>query len=458
MMASAPVKPTSVLEQTFREQLSQASLADLQIQADWLAERKEAARQHFESSGLPNRREEAWRFVDFSVLGNQPFQLLSKQPVPDLSQEIVQPYFNVESSTSRLVFINGQFSPAYSNLINLPEGVIVSELLQGLHQYGERFAQYLGARTPADSDPFAQLNTALFESGALIYIPDHLVLEQPIQLLFLTKVVSGLPGAAVPRNLLVLGSHTKVTVTMEYVGLDGSETAYLNNSMTELYLAEGAQLSLIDVQAEGESGFQMSNTRAYLADQSTADIFSISLGGQLSRHNIEVQLQGEQALSRIYGLAILNGAIQIHDRTMVDHQAPHARSEQLYKGIIDDSARSEFDGTIQIQKNASQSDATQLNRNLLLSNEARVFTRPQLRIDTDDVKCAHGATVGQLEEEHLFYLASRGLSAEVARSILTYGFAEEIIEKIAVPSLQERLNQQIRRRLQSPRLLTPTGK
>jgi Fe-S cluster assembly protein SufD len=445
-MAVAPMKtkPQTLYEQAFRESLTRQPLDGRMPK--WLKSLKESALQRFESMGFPTRRWEAWRFVDMDPILSQQYVTFEPQQAPSLSAETVAPYLLDETRQARLVFVNGAFSPALSNVENLPEGVIVSDLAQALRQHEALVKRFVPANPAEEEDPFAALNLLLFENGPFVYIPRNTVLEQPVQVLMLTATDSDTPQAAYPRGMFIADENAQARFTLGFYGLR-DEGGYFNNAVISLFAEKNARIEYDFVQSESLNGVQLISTRIVIREQAQVDVTAVSLGGRISRHHLRTELVGEEARCTLNGLSVLNGDSQVFDYVDVNHLVPGCTSEQLYKGILDGNAKSEFTGVISIRHGAKRTDASQLNRNLLLSDNARIFTRPQLRIDDDDVKCSHGATVGQLDEDQLFYLASRGVAPQTARSVLTYGFAEEIVEKISIPSVRSHLNTLINRNL-----------
>ncbi len=419
----------------FESSIASAGWAQL---PPWLKDLKESALQRHQQLGLPTRRQESWRFVDLSPLTDRAYAPLSGS-LPTLPPQALEAFLHPESNEFRLVFLNGRYVPTLSSVASLPPGAIITELSQAISEYPELVQPYLDTEIgPESMDTFHDLNTAAFEHGVFMYLPDNTVLETPIQIMFVIHNLQEAPLAVYPRGLFIIGQSAQVTVTTTYLGLPESEH-YLNNSVFQWILKENAQLNWMILQTESPNSVHLASTALNLAQDSQANIFTTTFGGQLSRQNLHVRLLGDNAHCALNGLSVLNGTSQGHDRTQIDHVSPHCCSEQLYKSILADQSRSEFDGTIVIHRGAALSQADQLNRTLLLSDEAKVHTRPQLRIDNDDVKCSHGATVGQLNEDELFYLASRGLSEQLSRTLLTLGFAGEIIEKIPVQSMQQHL-------------------
>ncbi len=437
-------KPTVIQEEAFRNHLSR--LQSCEQYPAWLTSLKQEALNRFEALGLPSRRQEAWRSIDLAPILNAQFRPFDEKQRPHLSQADIAPYV-CQEATNRLVFVNGFYDADLSTFTSLLAGCVVGDFQSASRTHGDLLQSTLSSLVTEGDDAFESLNTALFGNGVFISIPENTVIEAPIEILFLTAANQDVPQFGYPRVLVTLNPHAKLNLITRSVGLEPAKSSYFNNMVVDLNLLEGASLQYTYIQSEASNAYQLAKTNLLLHEKSQADLTSITLGGQLSRHAVAVKFLAEHGTCQLQGLSVLNDETQVFDYTVMDHLKPNCTSQQLYKGILAAQARSEFDGTIIIHQNAQQSDASQLNRTLMLSDDARVLTRPQLKIDADDVKCSHGATVGQLEEEQLFYLASRGLSAQTAQSVLTYGFAEEVIEKIPSVSVQNQLIQQVHKAL-----------
>ncbi|WP_373531857.1 Fe-S cluster assembly protein SufD [Vampirovibrio sp.] len=434
MVASA--KPQSVqtlYEQSFRQRL-QAILPET---ADWLQALRLNALSRFDQLGLPTRKLEAWKYINIRPLLGLPFQ--PHTAALPVSKATLQPYLLGEPGADviHLVFVNGRFDADVSSTSALPAGVVVGSLKAAMDTQPEPVKSVLAQGLAQEPDAFVALNTALFEDGALIHVPDDTTVTPLIQVLYLTTG-SAEPRAAYPRNLISLGRNAQVNMAIAHVGL--GEHLYFNNSVQEFLLAEGAQAECSLVLNEAPQGWHLTATRSTLAENAKLTLSTVTLSGQTARHSVSTLLKGENAEVTLNGLDVLTGSTEIYHQTVTEHWVPHCSSDQFYKGILDDAGKSEFNGLVFVAAGANGTNSQQLNKNLLLSDEAKVWTRPQLQINADDVKCAHGATVGQLEADQLFYLASRGLSRELAQSLLTYGFAEEIIQRIANPLVRHWLD------------------
>lgn len=440
-MVTQTIKEQGTYEAAFRKFQEQTS-AD----ASWVKRLRESAFDRFEQLGFPKTDEEEWKYTNVAPVANATFEtMFERAAVEDGSQAgQLERFTYAESRGSQLVFINGTYQAQLSALEALPEGLVVADLATALGD--ERYAlivrEQLARGADYHANGFTALNTAFLNSGAFIHVPPGLHVETPIHLLFLSASGAA-PTVSFPRVLVVGGRESAATLIESYAG----EGMYLTNAVVEFVLEERARMEHYKVQRESASAFHIATTTAELGRSSTFETTTITLGAQLSRHNIHVRLAAEGAECRVDGLYLVTKGQHTDTHSLIDHSQPHCASRQLYKGILDGKSRAVFNGKVFVHEGAQGTDAQQTNRNLLLSKDARVDTKPQLEIFADDVKCAHGATVGQLEEEELFYLISRGLHPELAQNLLTYGFAEEVIDKIRLESIKTQLDESVLNRL-----------
>jgi Fe-S cluster assembly protein SufD len=302
---------------------------------------------------------------------------------------------------------------------------------------------------PVLANGFAALNTALFTSGLFLKIPRDVNIEAPIHLLFVGEgSAETSPPAAFPRVMIVAEDNSSATIIESYTS-PHDDSLYLTNAIVDLSLADGARLQHYKIQRESMGAFHVAATRAELGPNSRYHTTTINFGAALSRHDIRVQMDHEGAECSVDGLYMVDGTQHSDTHSVIDHRQPHCTSRQLYKGILDGKSRAVFNGKVFVRHGAQQTDAQQTNKNLLLSKEAQVDTKPQLEIYADDVKCTHGAAIGQIDEEEMFYLESRGINPALAKNILTYGFAEEVIERIKIESIKRELDEAVLNRLHS---------
>ncbi len=392
---------------------------------------------------LPTKHDEDWRFTDIS-----PLTKISFQPVREaspLKNSDVEHFYLTEAVT-RLVFIDGIYAPHLSTQIAEPfkkSGVVVSSLAAASSENLAAIESHLGYHTELQDNIFAALNTSFLHEGALIIVPRNISVETPIHLLFIAtqKEVS-----SHPRCLLIAEPNSRVTVIEDYVTL--REETYITNTVAEFALADSAHVDHVRIQRDSKEAFHIANCSVSLAQKSNYQSVSIAFGARISRYNLNVLLKGEGAECTADGLALISNRQLADTHACIDHIKPHCTSHQLHKCIIDDAAHAVFNGKIIVRPDAQLTNSTQSNRNLLLTSKARIDTKPQLEIFADDVKCAHGATIGQLDNEEIFYLKSRGLSEVTARDLLTYAFGAEVIERIPVASLKLRLEQVVHKQTQ----------
>ncbi|MBX7222787.1 MAG: Fe-S cluster assembly protein SufD [Blastocatellia bacterium] len=416
----------------------------------WLASLRERAFAEFERLGFPTIANEEWKYTNIAPLAGQAFRRGSLEGV-DLAQVRRQLRIYPEAERSRLVFINGVYVPEFSVIEGLPAGVVVTNLAEGLATRQEFLEANFATLADFENRAFTALNTAHANDGALIVIPRGKVVETPINLFFVT-VASPIAQVSFPRVLIHAGEASIATVVENFLTLGETtpDTApAFTCPVTEIRVGDGANLEHYKVQKESLRTFHIANTFADLHHTSVLNSNSISLGGQIARNRIAVAFKAEGGEMNAKGLYYATGKQLMDSRLEVDHAVPNCTSQLLYKGMLDDKARGVFNGKVFVRHDAQGTNAIQTNKNLLLSQTARIDTKPQLEIFADDVKCGHGATVGQLSQDELFYLLSRGIETQAARNLLTYAFAHELVEHIKIESLKEELDRTISSRISS---------
>lgn len=400
----------------------------------WLNQRRANAVDRVAALTVPTTRDEEWRFTDISQLTKQSFQpvrTVSRLQAADVER------FYLEEAATRLVFVDGVYAPQLSSVAR-DLGVVVSNLSAAISAHAAAIEPHLGRHTEFQDNVFAALNTAFLHDGALIVVPRNASVALPVHLLF---IATQKDAASYPRCLLVAESGSTVTVVEDYVTLQ--EEAYFTNAVTEIALADNARVNHIRVQRDSGRAFHIANCAVSLAHASSYQSVSVALGARISRYNLNVLQVAEGAECAIDGLTLIAERQLADTHTCIDHAKPHGTSRQLHKCIVDGAAHAVFNGKIMVRPGAQLTNSSQSSRNLLLTGKAHVDTKPQLEIFADDVKCAHGATVGQLDNEEVFYLKSRGLSDVAARNLLTYAFGAEIIDRIPIASLKHRLEQTV---------------
>ncbi|HEX8293654.1 MAG TPA: Fe-S cluster assembly protein SufD [Pyrinomonadaceae bacterium] len=436
---SQAVKEKSIYADAFRE-----FAGAREGEPPWVGRLREGAFGRFEESGFPTTDEEDWKYTNVAPLARKAFRHAAGGEA-GLESAAVGTFVSAEAGRSRLVFINGVYSPEHSSLEAIPGQVTAEELGAALAgEHGELLWEHLGRLSGEGSDAFSALNTAFVGGGALLRVPAGVVVEAPIQLLFLTAPGEG-EGVTFPRVLVVAERDSRLDIIESYSAAGDAE--YFTDAVVEVFVGEGARVTHYKVQDEADSAYHVASTRAEVSKDGAYELTTVTLGARLSRHEIEVALTSPGASCRVDGLYIVGAGQHTDTHSLIEHREPDCASRQNYKGILDGKSRAVFNGRVYVHEGARGTDAQQSNKNLLLSTEARVDTKPQLEIYNDDVKCAHGATVGQLEEEELFYLLSRGLHPDLARNLLTYGFAEEIVGAIKHESIRAQLDEAILNRL-----------
>ncbi|HWS86982.1 MAG TPA: Fe-S cluster assembly protein SufD [Pyrinomonadaceae bacterium] len=407
----------------------------------WVARLREGAFERFEETGFPTTDEEEWKYTNVAPIARKSFSTATAKV--ELESGAVETFVSAEAGRSRLVFVNGVYSPEHSSLEAIPGQVTVEELGAALAgEHGEVLWNHLARLSGEGADAFTALNTAFLGGGAFLRVPVGVVAESPVQLLFLTTQAE---VATFPRVLIVAERDSRLDIIETYAAAGDAE--YFTDAVVEVFVGEGARVTHYKVQTEADSAYHVASTRAEVSKDGAYDLTTVTLGARLSRHNVEVALVSPGAECRVDGLYLVGDGQHADTHSLIDHREPNCASRQTYKGILDGKSRAVFNGRVYVHEGAAGTDAQQNNKNLLLSPEARVDTKPQLEIFNDDVKCAHGATVGQLEEEELFYLLSRGLHPTLARNLLTYGFAEEIVGNIKHESIRAQLDEAILNRL-----------
>jgi Fe-S cluster assembly protein SufD len=393
----------------------------------------------FGEIGLPNHRNEDWKFTSVAPIVNASFLL---PPAGRESSLAAYPEALVrEEPGADLSVVNGNRPFVVASSWPLPDGVRLLGLAEALRTCPDLVERHLGQHADYRHAPFVALNTAFWRDGPFLYVPPRVVLPAPIHLdTIVTAVNEEGPYLWYRRCLLLLDRCSQATVVEE---MSGIRAPYMTNSVTEIVLGEGAQLDHYKLQQESRQAFHLATTQVVLARDSRFTTHFVGLGGQLVRNEVRVLFTGENSEATVNGLYRASGQQHMDNHTVIDHAQPHCASHELYKGILDGKAKGVFNGKIFVRQDAQKTDAKQTNQTLLLSDDATINTKPQLEIFADDVKCTHGATVGQLDAEALFYLRSRGIGLEQARALLTYAFGNDILGRIQVEALRRRLEREL---------------
>jgi Fe-S cluster assembly protein SufD len=415
----------------------------------WLSTLRKAAMARFDELGIPTLKDEEWRFTNLAPLVRTDFREAPARGATVLPDDVAAAGIDLPGAF-RLVFVDGRLAPALSRLTGLPAGVTIAPLHEALQSHRELVEPHLARSIGQEQDPFAALNTALMRDGAFIHVARGVMLERPIILQSLASAGEH-PTASHPRNLILVDEGASATVIEDYAQLPaprgGGDSVYLTNALTEIVLGAGARADHYFLERESRKAFNISTLRAHQARGSNLASHSILLGGALVRNNVHLTLDGEGCESLLNGLFIPGQDQHIDNHMRVFHNQPRCNSRQYYKGVLDGNGRGVFSGRIYVAQDAQKTDAIQRNANLLLSPEAQIDTKPQLEIYADDVRCTHGATIGQLDPNSLFYLKARGLTEAAARAMLVYAFAGESLDRMALEPLRDRLRAHVVARL-----------
>jgi len=407
----------------------------------WVRRLREAGASRFADKGFPTTRDEHWKYTNVAPLLRQPYAPVAATANIDAATLVRDAAFG-DLRAHRLVFVNGWYAAALSSA-KVPAGVTVGSLAQQLAR-PDGLESYLGSVAPSESHGFAALNSAFLADGAYIRVSADVVVEQPIHLIYLA---TGKDAQLLiqPRNLIVVERGAQVSVIEHY--LSPAEAAHLTNAITEVVMESGTVLEHYRVQQHGVKASHVDGTYVRQARDSRFTSHAIDLGGLLVRNELRSVLNDEGAQCHFNGLYVVDGRSHVDNHTEVDHAKPRGTSREFYKGVLNGRGRAVFNGRVIVRPDAQQTDAEQMNNNLLLSDDAEVDTKPELEIYADDVKCSHGATVGQLDTEALFYLRSRAVDEAAARDLLTYAFAHDVLSRMRLAPVRVELERRLTKRL-----------
>jgi len=388
--------------------------------------RKEAL-SSFSRLEFPTIKDEEWKYTSIAPLLKHNFVLSYEKKI--ISKEFLKSLLFNEMEHSLIVFINGKYSDEHSDLLNLPEGVIVGSVEEQIKNRNEIFLNHFGKYADYNNHIFTALSTVYIDDGAFIYVPSGKIVEEPIHIIFITdsgdeKIL------AQPRNLFVAEKNSQVTIIEHYFGI--KDQVYFTNAVTEIVAGENAIVDHIKLQEESKKAFHIARMEV---DQERSSNFSshlISTGGDLTRNEFNAKFNDEGGECTLNGLFMIDGTQLFDAHTLMDHAKPHCNSHEHYKGILNEKSRGVFNGKVIVRQDAQKTNAFQENNNILLSDEALVNTKPQLEIFADDVKCSHGATIGQMDDDAKFYLKSRGIGEEASKGILLHAFASDVVTSIKI--------------------------
>ena len=428
----------------------------------WLHRIRSDAMKRFRELGMPVARElsfplkEDWIYTDLRQIADTSYQAGPGGPGGPggsgepggpggpggpveamLDEDALAPYEFGQDGWHRLVFVNGVYTPALSHTADLPQGVVVSSLADALAEYPELVHPHLARYADYEGSGLTALNTALFENGLFVHVPRGGVLETPVHVHYVTAGLDA-PLATQPRTLIAAGDGASLKVVESYSGM--TDQAYLTNAVTEITVGRDGNVEHYRINREGPGAAHLSTNQLHLEGNGRISTFNMSMGGALTRNDTNARLAGEHAVVRMNGLYLVAGDQHVDNHTAIDHAVPNCDSYEVYKGILEGRSRGVFNGKVFVHQDAQETDAKQLNKNLMLSSDAMIHTKPQLEIYADQVKCTHGATVGQLDEDQIFYLRTRGLSHDSACHLLTYGFAADLIRRLGIDAVRTSLD------------------
>jgi len=401
----------------------------------WLAEIRRAAIHRLADVGFPTTKNEAWKYTSVAPIAKVAFQPVDKGSAAPTAESLAWSCF-FELECPRLVFVNGHYNPGLSFLAGLPKEVTATRVSKALAAGTPSLEQHLARYADFQDHAFVALNTALMQDGGFIEIPKGTVLEKPIYLMFVSTA-DGMPTVSYPRTLILAGQESQAIFIEGHVGL--GEGACFTSAVTEIVAAENAVVEYAKLHQESGTASHAGTVQVEQHRSSNVSTHSFVFGGALVREDLNIVLAGEGADAHLNGLYLTTGKQHIDNHTTLDHAKPHCNSRELYKGVLDGQSSGVFNGRVIVRKDAQKTDSKQSNKNLLLSEDAVINTKPELEIFADDVKCTHGATIGQVDQEAIFYLRSRGIGHNEARKILTFAFANEVIGRVRYTPLADRL-------------------
>ena len=401
---------------------------------DGVQSMRRAAFERFATLGLPTTKNEDWHFTSVAPIAEHEFTLLTAKS-GDVKRADLERFMFGAAGWYTMVFVNGRFTPELSDIAPLPHGVKIRDLASAWAKATES-VEHIGRLSSYDNAAFTALNTEFMHDGAVVEIAKDVEIDRPVHLLYVTDAVAA-KAMMHPRNLVLVGRNARATLIESYVST--SDAMYLVNAVTEVSVGEGATLRHYKIQREGRRAFHVGTIEAHQARDSHYVSFSLATGAELSRTNVYTTLDGEGCGATLNGLYMLDGEQICDHQTQIIHAQPNCFSRELYKGVLDDRSHGVFNGKVYVHPIAQKTDGKQTNKTLLLSDTAHMDTKPQLEIFADDVKCTHGATVGQIDQTALFYLKSRGIDRALARRLLTYAFAADVLETIEVEAVREEL-------------------
>ena len=411
---------------------------------EWLEPLRRGAIERFAATGFPTARDEEWRFTPIAPIAQGSWRQPAG-PSRTATPHDLSAFTFGQPEWTTLVFVDGGYSEALSSTAALAEGVRAGSLAESLRADGAVLGKHLARHAPIDSSAFTALSTAFMRDGGFLHVPANTDLTRPVHFVFVTtRDAAG--SVTHPRNLIVVERGARASVIESYVTLAEGAT-YWTNAVTEVVAGANSWIEHTRIQRESERAYHVGLTHVEQQRDSHYRSFSLAMGGSVARHNLHAHLDGENVETLMYGLYLTRGEQVVDNHTAIHHDQPNCRSWEVYKGVLDGRSRAVFNGKVFVKPEAQKTDAKQTNRNLLLSDTAKVNTKPQLELFADDVKCTHGATVGRLDDVALFYARSRGLPDQVAQLLLTYAFAAEVTAEVVLQPVRDELDRLVRERL-----------
>lgn len=396
----------------------------------------------FNQIGLPSAKHEEYRYTNFGKILEKKFDWIASHRSVDKIDIDKLAAFQIENLDAyRIVFVNGIYSESLSDHDNAP--VTITELQKVSESHKEAFNEHFGKHASYEDDAFAALNTAFIKNGTFIKVEKNIVVDKPIAIYNLSDA-SANESINYPRNLILAGTSSQVSI-IEIFGTVGSHNS-LVNTVTEIVMEENAIVDYYKIGNDSEHAYHIGLTQVYQTNNSTFTANTIAFGGGMIRNNLQIKIDGEGCTANMNGLYLLNGKSHVDNHTIVDHIKPNSVSNELYKGILDGYSKGVFNGKVFVRKEAQKTNAFQSNKNILLTDDATVNTKPQLEIWADDVKCSHGCTTGQLDLDALFYLQARGIDKDKAKAMLLYAFAIDVLKNVKIDALKEYLDHIIAKR------------
>jgi Fe-S cluster assembly protein SufD len=410
----------------------------------WLEPLRRNANERFAATGFPTARDEEWRFTPIGPIAQRTWRQATGS-AHGVTPDQLAPFIFGHPEWTNLVFLDGAYSEELSSVAAPASGVRIGSLADALRSDGGLLQKHLARHAPIEASPFTALSTGSMRDGGFVHVPANTDLEFPVHLIFVSTAEAA--GAVThPRNLVLVGAGARASLIESYVTLNEGET-YWTNTVTEVVAGPNSWVEHTRIQRESEKAYHVGLTHVEQARDSHYRSFSMAMGGSLARHNLTAKLNGENVETLLYGLYLTRGEQVVDNHTAIHHDQPNCRSWEVYKGVLDGRSRAVFNGKVLVKPEAQRTDAKQTNRNLLLSDTAKVDTKPQLEIFADDVKCTHGATVGRLDDVALFYARSRGIPLSTAQLLLTYAFAAEVTSEVVLEPVRHELERLVRERL-----------